>query len=164
MDTLDRGAAEDLLFREAALIDDRDLDGWLALFTDDATYWLPMGDEDPVREPSLVYDDRTRMGERVFRLMDTPAYAQMPPSRTQHDVTNVRVLEAGTDRARVACNLVVHEVRIGDPSQVGLATPRSIAARCTYVFRRESLGWRIEEKVVRLLGRELPLYNLTFIV
>lgn len=164
-DVLTREAVEDLLYDEAARLDERRLDDWLELFTEDARYWLPMGIEDAAREPSLIYDDRARMEERVFRLMDTAAYAQMPPSRTQHDVTNVRLLERTRDRVRVACHLVVHEVRIGDPSQIGLAMPRRVAGRCEYTLRRESDGiWRIEEKIVRLLSRELPQYNLTFIV
>jgi benzoate/toluate 1,2-dioxygenase subunit beta len=165
VDTLTRGEVEDLLHEEAARLDDRRFDEWLELFTQDARYWLPMGVEEPEREPSLIYDDRARMEERVFRLMDTPAYAQMPPSRTQHDVTNVRVLSVEGGRVRAACHLVVHEVRIGDPSQVGLATPRSVPGRCEYTLRRAADGaWRIEEKIVRLLTRELPQYNLTFIV
>lgn len=162
--TLSRADAEELLYDEAARIDDGRLDAWLELFTEDARYWLPMGVEDPAREPSLVYDDRVRMEERVFRLMDTAAYAQMPPSRTQHDVSNVRVLESDGHRALVACNVVVHEVRIGDPSQVGLGEPRSFAGRCEYVLRWESGEWKIESKTVRLLNRELPQYNLTFVV
>lgn len=162
---LTRADVEDLLYEEAARIDDRRLDEWLELFTHDARYWLPMGIEDPVHEPSLVRDDRGRMEERVFRLLETSAHAQMPPSRTQHDVTNVRLLSVEDDRVRAACHLVVHEVRIGDPSQVGLAVPRTVAGRCEYGLRREPDGvWRIEEKVVRLLTRELPQYNLTFVV
>lgn len=161
---VDRREVEELLLLEAYLLDARDLDGWLELFTEDATYWLPMGDEDPDHEPSLVFDDRQRMEERVFRLLDTPAYAQMPPSRTLHNITNIRVLESSPSAAQVSCHLVVHEVRIGDPSQVGLASPRSFPASCTYRLIREDRALLIQEKVVRLLSRELPQYNLTFIV
>ncbi|MBS3939809.1 MAG: aromatic-ring-hydroxylating dioxygenase subunit beta [Actinobacteria bacterium] len=162
---LSREQAEALLFEEAARLDDRDLHGWLELFTDDAIYWLPMGIEDPDREPSLILDDRSRMEERVFRLLDTAAHAQTPPSRTQHDITNVRVVNVELDRAQVTCHLVVHEVRIGDPSQVGMAQARSLPGRCEYELRRGGDGrWRIARKVVRLLTRELPQYNLTFIV
>jgi 3-phenylpropionate/cinnamic acid dioxygenase small subunit len=164
-DVLSRAEAEDLLYEEAARLDDRDLDGWLELFTSDATYWLPLGTEDPAREPSLILDDRSRMEERVFRLLDTPAYAQTPPSRTQHDITNVRVVRAEADQGTVTCNLVVHEVRIGDPSQVGMAQPRAFAGRCEYELRRDTTGdWLIAGKVVRLLARELPQFNLTFVV
>jgi benzoate/toluate 1,2-dioxygenase subunit beta len=161
---MSRTLAEDLLYQEAAYLDDRDLEGWLTLFTDDARYWLPMDVEAPATEPSLVYDDRARMGERVFRLLDTPALAQLPPSRTQHDVTNVRVLQASARQARIAAHLVVHEGRIGDVSQVGLAVPRVVAGRCVYDLRLEGARWLIAAKTVRLLTRELPQFNLTFVI
>lgn len=161
---LDRPTAEDLLYREARLLDDVDLEGWLQLFTDDCLYWLPILDRPDALEPSIIRDDRARMGERVFRLLETPAHAQMPPSRTQHDVTNVEVLADGTDGdAVVRCNLTVHEVRPGDPSQVGLAAPRTFAGSCRYTLRHEG-RWRIAVKKVLLLTRDLPQYNLTFIL
>ena len=157
-------AACDLLYREAELLDDRDLDGWIDLFCRDAIYWLPQGDEDPETQASLIFDDRERMEERVYRLLDTMAYAQLPPSRTQHDVSNIRVMAADATTAQVRCNLVVHEVRLGDPSQVGLGQPRSFAGRCTYDLRQVDGRWLIAKKVVRLLDRESPQFNLTFII
>ncbi len=41
--------AEQLLFREAWLLDQHRLDEWLDLFTEDATYWVPLerGQLDP---------------------------------------------------------------------------------------------------------------------
>lgn len=161
---IDRLEAERLLYEEARLLDDRRFHEWLDLFTKDCVYWLPIVEEQPELEPSIIYDDRARMEERVFRLLDTPAHAQSPPSRTQHDVSNVEVLDgAGREDAFVRCNLTVHETRIGDPSQVGLATPRWFAGRCEYLLRDEG-RWRIVSKKVRLLDRELPQYNLTFII
>lgn len=159
-----REELQDLLFEEADRLDTGALDEWLDLFTEDARYWVPMGVEDPGREPSLILDDRHRMEERVFRLMDTPAYAQMPASRTQHDVTNVRVDRVEGDEVVVTCNVTVHEVRIGDPSQVGLGQPRSFPGRCEYRVRRVDGQLRIASKTVRLLNRELPQYNLTFMI
>lgn len=164
---LTRDVAERLLYREARLLDENRLEEWLDLFTADATYWVPITGEDPDWEPSIVYDNRDRMEERVFRLLHTPAHAQNPPSRTQHDLTNVEVVpneHGGDDRAVVRCNLTLHELRIGDPSQVGLADQRLLAGRCTYLVRRVDREWRIAHKRVDLLDRELPQYNLTFII
>ena len=40
----------ELLYHEAALLDERRFDEWLALFTDDALYWVPQGEDgDPAR-------------------------------------------------------------------------------------------------------------------
>lgn len=152
------------LFAEARLLDDRDLEGWLELFTHDCTYWLPITGDDPSVEPSIIYDDRARMEERVFRLLDTPAHAQTPPSRTQHDLSNIEVADHGNGELTARCNLTLHEMRVGDPSQVGLGSPRVLAGRCTYLLRRTDDGLRIVSKRVDLLDREQPQYNLTFVI
>lgn len=158
-----RQDAEDFLYREAALLDDGRLDDWLALFSDDGRYRLPIASgEDPL-EPALVDDDRDRLAERVFRLTSTQAHAQLPPSRTVHDVHNVRLEELAADEVLVHCNLTVHEVRVGGPEQVGLARPRVLPGRAVYVLR-PGPPVRIRAKTVHLLERDLPLPNIAFIV
>ncbi|MBO0707294.1 MAG: aromatic-ring-hydroxylating dioxygenase subunit beta [Candidatus Dormibacteraeota bacterium] len=159
-------AAQALLYREARLLDERRFDEWLELFTSDAHYWLPIRDEGSLGqagEPSLISDTRSGMEERVFRLTRTLAHAQNPPSRTQHDVMNVEVVEESGTEAVVRCNQTVHEMREGDTFHVGLAHPRVFAARCRYVLVVHDDGWRIREKRCDLLDRDRPIYNLTFI-
>src|SRR5689334_25419037 len=41
MPSLSRQQAEEILFEEAQLLDERRYDEWLALLTDDAIYWVP---------------------------------------------------------------------------------------------------------------------------
>lgn len=160
---LTRQDAEDFLYREAALLDEGRLDEWLALFTDDARYRLPIASGDDALEPALVDDDRVRLAERVFRLTSTQAHAQLPPSRTVHDVHNVQMEDLAGDEVLVRCNLTVHELRVGGPEQVGLGRLRVLPARAVYVLR---LGTplRIRSKTVYLLERELPLRNIAFLV
>jgi hypothetical protein len=86
---------EQFLYREARLLDERRFDEWLEMFTDDGVYSLPIAVSDDPREPALISDSKAGMEERVFRLMDTAAHAQTPPSRTQHDISNVRLADAG---------------------------------------------------------------------
>lgn len=155
-------AAQDVLHREARLLDERRFDEWLDLFTGDATYFLPIVDSEDPREPALIKDSKAGMEERVFRLTKTLAHAQNPPSRTQHDITNIEVENAAGGAWEVQCNQTVHEMRGGDVFQVGLAKPRLFAARCRYVLVPEN-GWRIREKTCFLIDREYPIYNLTFI-
>ena len=155
-------AVQELLHHEARLLDERRLDEWLELFTDDALYWLPIMSSDSAAEPSIIKDSKTGMEERVFRLTKTLAHAQNPPSRTQHDVTNIEVEQTATGLLEVRCNQTVHELRVGDVFHVGLAEPRLFAARCRYVIvPGERLT--IKEKTCLLLDREYPQYNLTFI-
>lgn len=151
------------LFREARLLDEGLLEEWLALFTDDGEYILPIKDGPPP-EPAIIRDSRARLEERVFRLTHTLAHSQRPSSITQHDITNIEVLELEDQNTIVvACNQTVHELRPGNPVQIGLAQPRSIHGRCRYRLSNQSGDWKIREKYCLLLNREFPIYNLTFI-
>ena len=156
---ISREEAELLLIEECRLIDERRFDDWLALFTPDCRYWLPITDGDPDVEPSLIYDDYTRMKERVFRLCNTRAPSQDPPARTLHSVSNVRVL----DGSRVEAALTVFEFRPGDPSQIGLGQQRVFAGKVEFLLEGGP-DWRIKLKKLWLLDRDAPHYNLTFIL
>lgn len=159
-----RSEAETLLYREAGLLDEGRFDEWLAMFAKDCRYWVPILDEDVAGEPSLIDDDRQRLEERVYRLTSTPAYAQRPPSRTQHNISNVQVVESSDEGdARVTCNLLVVELRAGDGTQAGLGEQRLFAARCHYVFTGGP-DWRIRFKELDLINRDLPHYNLSFVL
>lgn len=159
-----RAEAERFLYLEARLLDERRLDEWLLLFADDCLYWLPIAEGDPALEPSIVHDDRARLEERVFRLNETRAYAQEPPSRTVRAISNVEVEPAVEGTIVVRSTLVLFEVRVGDASQSGLATPQILAGRCEHRLRRHDDGWRIVRKTVWLLTRDLPIGNVSFIV
>lgn len=91
---------EDLLYREADLLDRWQLDEWLTLFTEDAWYHVPPSDVDgdsATPDTALFYimDDRTRMQERVIRLSKIGAHSEYPRSKVRHLVSNVRVRREG---------------------------------------------------------------------
>ena len=75
-----------LVRHEARLIDEKRFDEWLALFTDDAHYWVPAapGQTDPLGHNSLAYEDRLLLELRVERLKSSRAFSQRPPSRCLH--------------------------------------------------------------------------------
>ncbi|MDR7481123.1 MAG: aromatic-ring-hydroxylating dioxygenase subunit beta [Armatimonadota bacterium] len=157
--------AERFLFAEARLLDERRFEEWEALFTDDAVYWLPI---DPEKEPAaavaIIYDDRRRLHERVYRLTRTPVLDQNPPSRTLRFVSNVEVRADGSSgEAVVHCRQLIAEIRPGGPGQEGLNAPRLFAARCEYRLRPVDGAWKIALKKVVLLTSDQPQYNLSFI-
>jgi p-cumate 2,3-dioxygenase subunit beta len=158
---VNRAEAELFIVRELALIDQRRFDEWLDLFTPDCLYWLPISEGDPAVEPSLIYDDKQRLLERIYRITVAPP-AQQPASRTMHNVSNVDFQETATDLVKVSCNLMVFELRPGDSLQVGLGEQRVFAARAEYHLVPEP-ECRIKLKKVWLLNRDEPLYNLTFL-
>jgi len=87
--------AATLLATEARLIDMGRFDDWLALFTADALYWVPVvnGGGDPRTEVSHAFDDVRRITDRVFWLNTGLAYSQIPPSRLRHVIGNVEAIE-----------------------------------------------------------------------
>ncbi len=163
---LTRQQAEDFLFEEARLIDERHFAQWLELFAPNAFYWIPIvEDSDPTRETSILYDDDALRELRVNHLLHERNFAQLPPSRTVHQVTNVQVWhDQGNHEALVRCNLVVHEIRTGDHLQLGLGDQRALAAKCEYRLHYLDDAWRIALKKVVLINRHLPITNLSFLV
>lgn len=150
--------AQQLLFWEAALLDARDFDGWLALFDQDATYWVPSGADDtnPSREVSLVYDRLPQMRERVWRIDSGLAYAQEPASRTTHLVANVQVVPSDDELVHVDSAFVVAEFR-RDRQLVH-------AGRYRHHLRRGDEGLRIVLKKVELVNNDGHLGNLSLIL
>lgn len=163
-----RAEAEQLLAREARLLDEVRLEEWLGLFTEDGLYWLPLEDGDAEDAPgtiSIFYDDSKRREERVYRTLHTPVLDQNPRSRTVHVIGNV---ELGDQDEKgdfiVYCTQVIGETRSGGQRQVGLNQTRVLFARCEYRLRAAAGTWRISMKKMLLLNRDQPLYNLTFLL
>ncbi|WP_179473884.1 aromatic-ring-hydroxylating dioxygenase subunit beta [Mycolicibacterium vinylchloridicum] len=143
-DTVTRAEVEDFLYREAALLDSWDLDGWLALFDPDAKYEMPCNDRrdgDPARDLMLIDDDHRRMQARVERLNNRRAHREYPHSRTNHQVFNVQVQSAG-DELGVTASFTVWRFRGGRSS--------TYVGRYHYRLRTTADGFRIAYKRVEL--------------
>jgi p-cumate 2,3-dioxygenase beta subunit len=113
---LQQREVEAFLFEEAALLDEWRLDEWLALFTDDARYVVPVTDarEGDLRETlSIINDDMSRLRGRVERLKSRHAHREFPWSRTRRIITNVRVTEATQEEIRVTASFLVYRIRSG---------------------------------------------------
>jgi p-cumate 2,3-dioxygenase beta subunit len=90
--TIGRAPVEDFLYREAALLDDWDLDAWFGLFAEQLRYVVPCNDTpdgDPAHDLVLIDDDELRLRLRVERLNSRKAHREYPHSRTNHQVFNV---------------------------------------------------------------------------
>jgi 3-phenylpropionate/cinnamic acid dioxygenase small subunit len=164
--TLKRTEAEDFLYHEADLLDRRDYDQWLTLFTDDGIYWLPMEeDDDPLMQSSILYDDNKMREMRVHQIVRKAHYAQLPRSRTVHAVSNVVVSAAERDdEAFVRCVTMVTELREGNYQQLGLGNHRVFAGHCEYRLRYADDRLAIVLKKFTLINRDLPIENLSFIL
>ena len=146
-----RSEIEQLLYHEAWLLDQGRLEEWLTLYTDDATYWIPLqaNQTDPVSTSSIVYDDRRLLEVRVRQFQHPRAHARIPAPRTVHQVGNVRVLEADGQSARVGSTLVLIEYR--------RERQRVWGAVVEHRLRRGAEGLRIAAKRVDLVNSEAEL-------
>jgi 3-phenylpropionate/cinnamic acid dioxygenase small subunit len=138
--------AADLLYREAACLDERRWDDWIALFTGDCEFWIPAWkneDElttDPSREISLVYHaGRTRLEERVSRVRSGQSAASTPLPRTVHCLSNVQV----TGEA-VHANWQCHSYRFNETE--------TLYGRYEYALTAVDGQWRIRRKKIVLVN------------
>lgn len=152
----DRGAlACELVAREAMLLDERDWEGWLALYTDDAQFWVPTWrdeqhlTEDPQREISFMFlEGRAMLAERVFRIASGRSAASQSMPRTSHLVTGSTVSDT-VDGVLVKSAWASHVYQHKD------------AALLTYTGRYEHLlawtdqGFRIRRKKIILVNDRL---------
>jgi p-cumate 2,3-dioxygenase subunit beta len=159
--TVSRAEIEDFLYAEADLLDNWRLDEWLALLTDDATYYVPPNDKPDADHHVTLFtiaDDIVRLRERVIRLKDPNCHAEYPPSRTRRLITNVRVIGADGDAIAVAANFAVYRYRRGEPV-------REFVGRYRYKLRRMGGVLKIAERRAILDAHELgPMGSVSFIL
>lgn len=151
-----RAEVEELLFREAALLDEWRLDEWLTLLTTDARYEVPPNDRpdaDPASTLFTIADDIDRIRGRVTRLKDKDAHAESPRSRTRRMISNVRVVGRNAGELRVEANFVVYRFR----RDGGV---REYVGRYRYVLRPERGALRIARRQAVLDAMELGSMGL----
>lgn len=149
---------EQLLFREARLMDEHRYEEWLSLWTNDAVYWVPCGheDTDPLRQVSIIYDNRTKLGDRVSRLQSGSVMAQDPKPRLRRVVSNVEIESAGGAETTVGSNFILVQAR---NNQQLIWCGRSI-----HKLRAESGGLKIAHKKVLLVNSEQEMPVLQFLI
>ena len=157
---------EQFLYAEAALLDGRRFREWLALFTEDVRYWAPVrvtreGRPDVAGEGELcLLDDNAEFLQlRVEGLQLRSAWAEIPPSRTRHLISNVRVVEAGEDGGlEVSSYFHVFRAR-------GETTEHSwIGERRDRLVRDGAGALRIRERCIKFDSVTLQTDNLSVLI
>jgi benzoate/toluate 1,2-dioxygenase beta subunit len=153
----DGRAIERFLFHEARLMDAHRLDEWLALWDDDATYWVPCnGDDiDPARSVSVIYDRRGQLRNRIQRIKETLWLKEQAP-RLRRIVGNIEIESESATEIVVGSNFILAE----------LHRHRQIlwAGNTVHRLIPEGDRFRIRYKKVVLLNNDEPLPNLLFLI
>ena len=136
------------LHREAALLDERRFEEWMALFAEDGTYWVPAvpAQDSPFDRASLFYDDRDLMKTRIAPPGHPTIHVQTPPSRTVHQVGRPLIEEAGEAGTDSLVSSTVLMVEYREDRQ------RIFAGRQTHRLRRLDDQSRIVQKRVDLVN------------
>ncbi|GGX22887.1 ring-hydroxylating dioxygenase subunit beta [Pigmentiphaga litoralis] len=156
---------EAFLYKEAHLLDTCQLEAWLALFAPEGVYWVPIAEDLPRgASASIIYDDTISREERVHHYLELSFPAQTPRSRTLHQVSNIRVASRDGSTLVVDTNQVIHEIRGGDATQVGLGQMAAHVAAVQFTLQHDGDDFRILTKKIVLLQRNAALGNLTFML
>ena len=148
-----------LVEREARLLDQLRYDDWLAMYAPECVYWVPSTPQagDPRREIAVMFDDRRRLEDRIYRLRTGFAWSQAPQSRTVRLITNVEVFAAVRDDARMLrSNFVISEFWDKET--------RTLTGWAGHRVVRDGDGWKIAAKQVNLLECDQAIRNLSIIL
>ncbi|HVH77532.1 MAG TPA: 3-phenylpropionate/cinnamic acid dioxygenase subunit beta [Stellaceae bacterium] len=168
---------EQFLYREARLLDERRFEDWLELFTDDVRYSMsgranryPRSskaiaildparhrDEDTAKAGELTLLDETKesLKGRVARLSTGMAWAEDPPSRTRHLITNIEIEDGGAPGGiRAYSNFLVYRSR-GEREEDFYVGARQD------VLRQAAGGWKIAQRRLVLDQNVLAAKNIS---
>jgi 3-phenylpropionate/cinnamic acid dioxygenase small subunit len=153
---------EQFLYREARLLDARRFHEWLELFTDDVRYWMVgrtsryprsskaitvLGpdrrtetDLDIEDELAILDENKVTLSGRIARLETGMAWAEDPPSRTRHLITNIEV-EPGdaASELTVYSNFLVYRTRAETEQDFYIGARQD-------VLRRVDGAWKIARR------------------
>jgi 3-phenylpropionate/cinnamic acid dioxygenase small subunit len=151
--------AERFLFREARLADEGRYDEWESLWTDDALYWVPAGNNDSAAADdriSIICDHRSRIALRVAQLKTGKRHSQDPRSNVARLISNVEILADDESVTRTGAAFLAVESR-----SRGITT---WAGRVEHTLVRRGDRILMSRKVVRLVNADQPLPTLAFLI
>jgi 3-phenylpropionate/cinnamic acid dioxygenase small subunit len=157
---------EDFLYREAELLDERRYDEWLDLLAEDVHYWMPMRRNVPAEELAREFtrdgldvnwfdEGKDTLTRRVKQIATGVHWAEQPPSRICHMVSNVQILEQHGDEISVKSRFLIYRNRVETETDV-------LVGKREDLLRREAGGLRIARRKIILDQNVLLAKNLTF--
>lgn len=140
-----RAEVEDFLYHEAALLDDWNVDDWVALWSDDARYIVPTNDNpnaDPDNDLMYIYHDLKLLKGLAVRLKSVRAHREYPWSTTRHVISNVRAREEDDGTVSAQAGFMVWRFRNLDTD--------CYVGGYEYLLSRTEAGFKIRSKRVLL--------------
>jgi 3-phenylpropionate/cinnamic acid dioxygenase small subunit len=163
---------EQFYYEEAELLDDGRFADWLELLADDVDYWMPTRTNRLRRQQALstaargeaaFYDEtKESLAWRIRRFDSGMAWAEDPPSRTRHLVTNIVAhhvdpdAQAGftSDDLEVRSAFLVYRNRLEREENI-------FAGRRVDILRRTDEGLQVARRVILLDQNVLQAKNIS---
>ena len=161
---------EDFLHAEADLVDDRKFDQWLALFSEDLQYRMPIVRN--IAAPSIAneylsgpldvswFDEgKETLATRVAQIQTGVHWAEEPLSRVCHFVTNIRLAAARPSVAEaseveIGSRFIVYQNRVETETYL-------FAGRRNDLLRRDNGKWLLVRREILLDQNVLLAKNLS---
>jgi benzoate/toluate 1,2-dioxygenase beta subunit len=152
-------AGTEILSREAAYLDERRWDEWIALFAPDVEFWVPSWTAEgtltanPQTELSLMYfAGRGGLEDRIVRIRSGRSPAALPLPRTTHMVGNILPLEPPqAERLRLRSSWTCHAFF---PL---MEATHTFFGRAEYELALRDQGWIIARKKTILENDRIPM-------
>jgi 3-phenylpropionate/cinnamic acid dioxygenase small subunit len=156
---------EQFLYHEAELLDERRYEEWLALFAEDAQYFMPMRRNVPHDEPEREFtragldvnwfdEGKDTLTRRVKQILTGIHWAEEPPSRICHLISNVQVVAARPAEVTVKSRFLIYRNRVETETDF-------LVGKREDVLRRVNGGWQIARRKIVLDQNVLLAKNLT---
>jgi 3-phenylpropionate/cinnamic acid dioxygenase small subunit len=166
MDSGLRQRVEEFYYLEAELLDERKLREWFALLADDIRYWMPIR-HNTLDRPESVSEELSKPGEgyyfdddinalkiRVERAYSKIAWAEVPPSRTRHLITNVRIKKDDGNEVAAHSNFLVYRTRMESDKDIFVGARQDI-------LRRAGASFQIARRTIILDQAVLDAKNIS---
>jgi 3-phenylpropionate/cinnamic acid dioxygenase small subunit len=137
---------EQLLYRQAELLDRGQWAEFIELFAQDGLYWMPASPEQTTGDgvPSIFYEDRDLMTVRMKRVTHPHAWSQAPDWGTNHVVSNVMIERERGNEVVVRSRFHMMEFRRD--------ATRHFAGSYLHRLRKTKGGWRIAQQRVDMVN------------
>ncbi|MHA4854339.1 aromatic-ring-hydroxylating dioxygenase subunit beta [Rhodococcus sp. MSC1_016] len=163
---------EQFYYEEADLLDDGRFTDWLDLLADDLDYWMPTRTNRLRRQQALsiaargeaaFYDEtKESLAWRIRRFDSGMAWAEDPPSRTRHLVTNItaRHLDPDEHPGFTGTDLVVRSAFMVYRNRLERETNIFAGGR-TDILRRTDVGLLVARRTILLDQNILQSKNIS---
>jgi 3-phenylpropionate/cinnamic acid dioxygenase small subunit len=166
MDSDLRHRVEDFYYLEAELLDERKLREWFNLLAEDVRYWMPIR-HNTLDRPESVSEELSKPGDgyyfdddikalkiRVERAYSKIAWAEVPPSRTRHLITNVRIKSDDGNQIEAHSNFLVYRTRMESDKDLFVGARQDI-------LRRAGASFKIARRTIILDQAVLDAKNIS---